>query len=125
MGTVVAPFPGPSVCGRGEYDSAWLFMVSATGDQRASIPPNGSSYGYVAPITAMADVTVNGVPGKRYTAYVRDALPLPPPKGTNQVIYVFYNGLRTYLVIYDHWPTDPDRTADFDRSVKQMLTFSA
>ncbi len=125
VGTVVAPYPGDSVCGRGEYYQAWLFVLSADGDQRKELPPNGSSYSYVAPITGTTAVTVGGVTGYRYTAHVKDSLPLPPPQGTDQVAYVFYNGHRTYFLVYDRWPTLPDRTGDFDRSVMSYLKFSA
>jgi hypothetical protein len=124
LGTVVAPYPGDSVCGRGEYYQAWLLFVSAEGDQRANLPPNGSSYSYTAPITGTSDVTVDGVNGHRYTAYVTASLPLPPPKGTDQVMYVFFDSHRTFFVVYEHWPMEPDRTADFDKSVQQTLRFS-
>jgi hypothetical protein len=113
------------VCGRGEYYQAWLLAESLTGDQRQVLPPNGSSYSYTAKITGTESVVADGVPGYRFTAHVDVTLPLPPPKGTDQVVYVFFNGVRTYAFWYDHWPTDPDRTPDFDRLVQQTLHFSA
>ena len=48
--------------------------------------PNGSS-----------DVTVAGVIGTRITARVDTDLPLPPLRGTTQVVYSFYTSGRTYL----------------------------
>ena len=112
------------VCGRGEYFQAWLFGESLSGDQRDTLPPTGSSYSYTAKITGTTQVVADGVQGHRYMAHVDDTLPLPPPKGTDQVVYVFFNGVRTYAFWYDHWPTDPDRTADFDRMIRQTLRFT-
>ena len=95
-------------------------------DQRQALPPNGSSYVYTAPIAATADAVADGVDGHRYTARIEtDHGGFPPPKGTDQVLYVFFNGQRTYAFWYEHWPTDPDRTADFDKLVQQTLKFSA
>lgn len=113
------------VCGRGEYNQAWLFAVSLDGDQRGALPPNASNYSYTAPPNGKAVAVADGDQGYRYTAHVDQDLGLPPPKGTDQVYYVFFNGSRTYALWYDHWPTDPDRTADFDKLVQQTLRFSA
>jgi hypothetical protein len=116
---------GPA-CGRGENYTLWLFGISMSGDQRQALPPNGSSYVYTAAISATADAVADGVNGYRYLARIdTDRGGFPPPKGTVQVLYVFFNGQRTYAFWYEHWPTDPDRTTDFDQLVRQTLKFTA
>ena len=125
QGYLEASRGGVAPCGRGEYYNAWLFGVSLSGDQRQTLPPTGGSAFYAGTLTGSGKVVVDGVHGYRYTATVDKALPLPPPKGTNQIYYVFFSGTRTYAFAYDHWPTDPDRSADFDRLVQQTLRFSA
>lgn len=122
---VVTTHNGTAPCGRGEYYDGWLFAVSLAGDQRQKLPPNGSGYFYVGTPTGNSDVVVDGVHGNRYTAHVDKSNPLPPPSGTNQIYYVVYNGIRTYAFEYSQWPTDPDRSADFDRLVQQTLRMSA
>jgi hypothetical protein len=59
------------------------------------------------------------------TAEVTDSNPLPPPKGTTQIIYTFTTSGRTYVLYYDHEPGAVDLTTDFDSMVKSTLTFSA
>jgi hypothetical protein len=116
---------GPA-CGRGENYALWLFGISMSGDQRQALPPNGSSYVYTAPIRATADAVAGGAHGYRYSARIdTDRGGFPPPKGTVQALYVFFTGQRTYAFWYEHWPTDPDRTTDFDQLVHQKLKFSA
>lgn len=110
----------PPPCGRGEYEQAWLFFESVSGDQRP-----GSSPRLAGTVTGSADAVADGVHGSRYTAKVDRTESLPPPNGANQIYYIFFNGSRTYSLRYDHWPTDPDRSADFDRLVQQTLRFSA
>lgn len=119
---VVAAHEGalPPPCGRGEYEQAWLIFESVTGDQRPTSSPS-----LAGTVTGAADVSADGVRGVRYTATVHRTEVLPPPNGANQIYYVFFNGRRTYTLRYDHWPTDPDRSADFDRLVQQTLRFSA
>jgi len=114
----------PYVCGRGEYEDAWLSLLSESGDQRQQLPPAcGSAFNRT--VTGTTTVVVDSVQGDRYSAVVVQSTGLPPPVGSHEVCYVFFNGNRTYALIYDHWPTDPDRTADFDRLVQQTLRFSA
>jgi len=114
-----------SACGRGENYTLWLFGISMSGDQRQALPPNGSSYVYTAHISATADAVADGVNGYRYSARIdTDRGGFSPPKGTDQVLYVFYNGQRTYAFWYEHWPADPDRTTDFDQLVEQTLKLS-
>ncbi len=127
-GYFVAEHGGASlVCGRGEYYQQWLFGLSLSGDQRKTLPPNSQNYVYTAKITLSEEVVADGVKGYRYTAHFDEspAGGFPPPKGTDQFLYVFFNGARTYAIWYEHWPTDPDRTAAFDRFVQQNLRFSA
>jgi hypothetical protein len=110
----------PPPCGRGEYEDTWLFFWSVSGDQRPVLSPPQIA----GTVTGTMSVVVDGVQGVRYTARVDRADPLPPPQGAQQIYYVFFNGRRTYDLRYDHWPIDPDRTADFDRLVQQTLRFS-
>jgi hypothetical protein len=112
-GYVVAE-SGSLPCGVGEYESAWLFVISIAGDQRANYPYRGR-------LVSAAQVTVDGVQGFRWASHVDSPNPLPPPKGSDEITYAFFNGTRTYSFNYDRWPGEPDRSADFDRSVQQVL----
>jgi hypothetical protein len=118
-GYVVAP----GTCGVGEYYQVFLFAVSLLGDQRDQIPPSGCSYFCGGDVTGMSEVSVDGLAGHRYTS-VWNTFGITP-KGTIQVFYVLYSGQRTYGFDYARPPGQPDRTVDFDRSVQQMLRFSA
>jgi len=124
-GYAVSTHSGPPPCGRLEYNDAWFIVESPSGDQRQALPPNRGSSFYTGTLTGTTEVTVDGVRGNRYTATVDKDLPLPPPKGTTQIYYVFFNGYRTYAFVYDHFPADPDRSADFDGLVQRTVRFSA
>lgn len=124
-GYAIAAESGLPPCGRGEYYDAWFIVLAPAGDQRQSLPPTGGNRFYAGTLTSTTKVTVDGVEGNRYSAVVDKDLPLPPPKGTAQIYYVFFDGSRTYAFVYDHFPADPDRAADFDRLVHQTLKFSA
>ena len=126
IGYLVAVTDPPVGCGGSEYYSAWLFGVSLEGDQRQSVPPAGGSYISIAPITGSQDVILNGgVHGIRYTATeTRDGM-IGTPRGTTEVYYLAYNGVRTYAIGYYRLPGAPDRSADFDRMIKETLRFGA
>ena len=124
-GYAVAGHSGLPPCGRGEYYDAWFIAEAPAGDQRQQLPPTGGNSFYAGTLTSTTKVTVDGVTGSRYTALVDQDLPLPPPKGTTQIYYVFFDGTRTYALVFDHFPADPDRSADFDRLVQETLRFSA
>jgi hypothetical protein len=124
IGYIVAVIEPSLGCGRGEYYSAWVFGVSLEGDQRDQVPPKAGQYAYVGTVTGAQDVIgTGGVHGIRYTAIVEKDLSLPPPKGTSQIYYLFFNGERTYALLYDRLPNQPDRSADFDRMVQQTFRF--
>jgi len=118
VGYVVALYPGSLPCGIGEYESAWLFVISSAGDQR-------SSHTWRGRLVSETPVVVDGLHGVRYLSHIDGTTPLPPPQGSDEVLYLFFDGTRTYAFTYDHWPNQPDRTADFDRSVQANLKFSA
>jgi hypothetical protein len=113
VGYVVAE-SGSLPCGVGEYESAWLFVISIAGDQRANFSFRGR-------LVSSTQVTVDGLQGSRWVSHIDNPAPLPPPQGSDDIQYIFFNGTRTYSFTYDHWPTEPDRSADFDRSVQQVL----
>jgi hypothetical protein len=69
--------------------------------------------------------TVAAVTGTRRTYLVTADLPLPPPKGTIQVLYTFLTGGRTYFALYERYPGDVDLTGGFDQMITQTLAFSA
>jgi hypothetical protein len=64
------------------------------------------------------------VQGTRLTAEVTASNPLPPPKGTIQIIYTFTTTGRTYVLYYDREPGAIDLTTDFDLMVKSTLIFA-
>ncbi len=80
---------------------------------------------YLGQPQSSQSVIVAGVSGTRRMYLVTAANPLPPPKGTAQVIYTFLTGGRTYVALYDRYPGDRDLTADFDQMVTTGLRFSA
>lgn len=124
-GYALAAHSGPPPCGRFEYNDAWFVAQSPNGDQRETMPPNTNNSFSAGTLTSTSAAKVDGVGGNRYTALVESDLPMPPPKGTTQIYYIFFNGTRTYAFVYDHFPTDPDRSTDFDRLVQQTLLFRA
>jgi hypothetical protein len=108
----------PEGCSQEGY---WIRMMvwSRQGDHSAG------ENTYLGQPQSLQPVTVAGVSGTRRTYLVTAANPLPPPKGTVQVLYTFGTGGRTYFALYDHYPDDSDLTVDFDRMVKTSLSFSA
>ena len=52
-------------------------------------------------------------------------LPLPPPKGSIQVIYTFVVGGETHFAAYVRYPKDKDLTAAFDTMITKTLHLSA
>jgi hypothetical protein len=70
-------------------------------------------------------VTVAGVTGTRRTYLETADHPLPPPKGTFEVLYAFVTGGRTIFAFYARYPRDADLTTAFDQMVTATLKFSA
>jgi hypothetical protein len=100
-----------------------MLIVSEAGDHSAD-PENHQGL-YVGERQSSQVVTVAGVGGTRRTYLVTASNPLPPPKNTVQILYTFVTGGRTYFALYDRYPGDLDRTADFDRMVTASFRFSA
>jgi hypothetical protein len=118
-GYLVAPYTQP-ICGRGEYYDAFLSVGSRIGDQRTDfLPPPGANG---TKLTSSTEVSVSGLAGTRFVD-VQTAQAISPA-GTVRVLYLFFNGTRTYFASYTRDPGSVDRTADFDRSVRAFLTFS-
>jgi len=115
QGIVVAQ-DEPYICGGDWYPDAWLFAISVSGDQRHLMPPYNPAYFYLAGPRSETEVVVYGTVGHRYVA--------PLDRGWVETYYVFFSGFRTYAFVYYQRPTDPDRLADFDRSVQSELIFS-
>jgi hypothetical protein len=105
-----------SVCNQEEYQVR-AFAISYPG---ANDPPR-----YLGAFQSTQNVTVDGVPGTRTVYLVTADNPLPPPKGTTQVLYKFITSGRTYYLEYDHFPGNIDRTNAFDQMVTVTLRFSA
>jgi len=107
----------PSEPCRSETYGARMLVISGAG---ALQPP-----GYLGAPQSTLNVTVLGVSGTRATYLVTVSNPLPPPKGTVQVLYTFTTGGRKYYLEYDRYPGDADQTALFDAMVTGGLRFSA
>jgi hypothetical protein len=107
--------PDP-VCNEEEY-GVRAFAISYQG---LSDPPR-----YLGTLQTSRNITVDGVAGTRSVYLVTVDNPLPPPKGTVQVMYKFVSGARTYYLEYDHFPDSIDRTSAFDQMVTSSLRFSS
>ena len=84
----------------------------------------GASGMYVGTRKSSKTLVIDGIRGTRRTYLVTKSLPLPPPKGTVQVVYTFVTGGETHFAQYDHYPKEPDLTAAFDRMITTTLRFS-
>jgi hypothetical protein len=108
----------PEGC-RQEAYSVRMMVWSLQGDHSAG------ENTYLGQPQSSQPVTVARVSGTRRTYLVTAANPIPPPKGTVQVVYTFLTGGRTYFALYDRYPDDSDLTAGFDQMVTTSLSFSA
>ncbi|MGH7762960.1 MAG: hypothetical protein ACREOM_00910 [Candidatus Dormibacteraceae bacterium] len=109
-------------CGN-EVNGARMIVTSSLGDQSAG-PENNQGI-YVGQRQSSQMVTVAGITGTRRTYLVVASNPLPPPRGTAQVVYTFVTGGRTYFAFYNRFPGDTDLTTAFDQMVKGSLKFAA
>jgi hypothetical protein len=101
-----------------------MLVRSQSGDH--STDPENPQMTYPRERQSSTAVVVAGVAGTRRTYLVTaDNTPLPPPKGTVQVLYTFVISGRTYFAQYDRYPGDGDLTADFNRMVTGSFKFSA
>ena len=119
MPYAVATFVPPSTpCNGEEYDQRFL-LQSQPGD----VPTTQFNSQYVMK-TGSASAAANGVVGTRDTFHYVQDTGFPPPQGTDLVRYTFVTGGRTYVVEYLHYPTEPDRTSDYNLLVTKTLRFA-
>lgn len=85
----------------------------------------GGSGTYIGTRKSTKNVVIDGVHGTRRTYLVTKSLPLPPPKGTIQVLYSFVLNGETHFAVYNRYPKEPDLTAAFDKMITKTLHFSA
>jgi hypothetical protein len=86
---------------------------------------SGASGMYVGTRKSSKNLVIDGISGTRRTYLVTKSLPLPPPKGTTQVVYTFVTGGETHFAQYNRYPKEPDLTAAFDLMITKTLRFSA
>lgn len=101
-----------------------MMVWSAPGDLAANHESNQGPGMYVGARQSSQNVVVAGVTGTRRTYLVTADNPLPPPKGTVQVLYTFVTGGRTYFAQYDRHPGEADLTSGFDQMITGSLAFS-
>jgi hypothetical protein len=106
----------------GENYAARGFVWSHAGDHSTG-PDNETGGQHLGQLQTSVSVMVGGMNGTRRTYLETQDLPLPPPKGTVQVLYLVFAAGRTYFAQYDVYPGDRDLTADFDRMVTETLKF--
>ena len=99
-----------------------LLVMSILGDHRSEV---GHNYVYIGTVQSTKDVTRDGVTGTRSEALIPKDPGMGPEGGTTQVLYLFFTGGNTYLVLYQHRPIYSDATATFDLLVASTFKFSA
>jgi len=93
---------------------------------RGHVSAEGRGSGsYVGTRKSSKNVVVDAVSGTRRTYIVTATLPLPPIKGTIQVVYTFVTAGETHFAQYDRYPQEADLTAAFDKMIMTTLHFSA
>jgi hypothetical protein len=72
-------------------------------------------------------VTVDGVTGTRRTSGASPTFtsPFGPPYPTDDVLYDFFDGIRTYLIDYVHYPEQSAYVRDQFDLLIQTFRFSA
>lgn len=115
-----------------------LTLLATSKENIAKCP--GESFGQMAFDSVVGDktsdyklnypnttVTVDGVTGVRYEGEVTStsqSAGIGPEDGTKEVLYVFYDGTRTYRAMYYQYPDAEDITEDFDVIVTKTLKFA-
>jgi len=125
------PAGDPSMC------SPELTLLATSKDKIAKCATDG--FGQMAFDSAVGDKTaeyrlsypsksaiVDGVKGVRYEGTVETTSEsgIGPEVGTKEVLYVVYDGTRTYRAMYYQYPGDEDITSEFDLLVTQTLKFT-
>ena len=94
-----------------------VLITSVSGDQTKDAPSKVGCMQYVSGVTTKA-VTIDGSAGNRITdTFIGGSGQtggFGPDSGTQQVLYVVYNGSMTYYALYQRLPGQPDETAAFD-----------
>ena len=106
--------------GSGSFEA---LVLSIAGDHRSA--PANHEYLFVGTVQSSSQLVVDGSTGTRFAALISQDPGMGPAAGTTQVLYVFYAGGRTYLLLYQHQPSLADRSATFDTLVSKTLRFSA
>ena len=109
----------------GEGFGTRMEVWSVAGDLSATFENNQGPGMYLGQRQSSERFTVSGVIGLRRIYLVTVGNPLPPPKGTLQIRYVFVTNGRTYFAPYDRYPGDTDVSNAFDRMISRSLKFSA
>jgi hypothetical protein len=108
----------------GESSGYFAMTVdSVEGDQR--LAPAQGKYIHVGTIDRVTPIKVDRVDGTRTSAHIAANPGMGPEAGTTQILYDVYNGSRTYLVLYQHRPSEPDNSSAFDDLMQQSFRFSA
>ena len=80
---------------------------------------------YVGSVQSTSEVLADGITGTRSSALIPKDPGMGPEDGTTQVLYLFFTGGNTYVVLYQHRPIYADATATFDLLVRTTFKFSA
>jgi hypothetical protein len=101
-------------------EACWfsVMITAVAGDQTKDAPSKVGCMQYVSG-AAETTITVDGATGNRITdtfiGTPDQTGGFGPDSGTEQVLYVVFNGQRTYYALYQRLPGRPDETAAFDR----------
>lgn len=101
-----------------------MSVFSTDGDQKSSNSlKNIDGYGQFSESKA----TAAGVEGVRQTAVATGEVTGPgvPPKGTQEVKYIFYTNGKTYVATYVQQSGFPDALSDFDLMITKTLQFKS
>jgi hypothetical protein len=108
----------------GESSGYFAMSVdSVEGDQRSA--PAQGNYIHIGTVDGVTPIKVDGVDGTRTSAHIDSNPGMGPEGGTTQILYDFYNETRTYLVLYQHRPSEPDYSPAFDDLMQRTFRFSA
>ncbi len=99
-----------------------MLVMSVPGDQTSA--PTQHNYVWIGSIDHQAATRVDGVDGTRISAHVDKHPGMGPEAGTTQIMYDVYNGKRTYLVLYQHRPSQTDYSTAFDNVMQHSFRFS-
>jgi hypothetical protein len=108
----------------GESSGYFAMSVDSVAGDHRSAPAQGNNI-YVGTVDLVTPVQVDGVDGTRTSAHIDSNPGMGPEAGTTQILYDVYNGTRTYLVLYQHRPSESDYSPAFDDLMQHSFRFSA